>query len=165
MQNVKYFKRHRMELALRRNEKLVGAHFAIGVEDALFLRGELPILHASADNTTAIRLYEELGFRLRAEPSFVAVMPPKKQANEYAEIAFTPGALALDGFLDTGAIQLRLHNMDYAVIDQTADYSFDCSMMGNAVDSTKITKQDLPRPSLGDRVRHEAVRLGRRFVT
>ena len=31
------------ELALRRNERLVGAHFAIGVEDAIFLRGELPI--------------------------------------------------------------------------------------------------------------------------
>ncbi len=31
------------ELALRRNDKLVGAHFAIGVEDALFLRGELPL--------------------------------------------------------------------------------------------------------------------------
>jgi hypothetical protein len=30
------------EAALRRNDKLVGAHFAIGVEDALFLRGELP---------------------------------------------------------------------------------------------------------------------------
>jgi hypothetical protein len=31
------------EMALRRNQKLVGAHFAIGVEDALFLRGELPV--------------------------------------------------------------------------------------------------------------------------
>ena len=31
------------EQALRRNEKLVGAHFAIGVEDALFLRGDLPV--------------------------------------------------------------------------------------------------------------------------
>ena len=30
-------------LALRRNDRLVGAHFAIGVEDALFLRGELPL--------------------------------------------------------------------------------------------------------------------------
>jgi len=29
------------EAALRRNDKLVGAHFSIGVEDALFLRGEL----------------------------------------------------------------------------------------------------------------------------
>jgi hypothetical protein len=32
------------EMALRRNERLVGAHFAIGVEDALFLRGELPLV-------------------------------------------------------------------------------------------------------------------------
>jgi Putative bacterial sensory transduction regulator len=31
------------EFALRRNERLVGAHFAIGVEDAIFLRGELPL--------------------------------------------------------------------------------------------------------------------------
>ena len=30
------------EQLLRRNEKLVGAHFAIGVEDAVFLRGDLP---------------------------------------------------------------------------------------------------------------------------
>jgi Putative bacterial sensory transduction regulator len=32
------------ELALRHNERLIGAHFAIGVEDALFLRGELPVV-------------------------------------------------------------------------------------------------------------------------
>ena len=31
------------EHALRRNERFVGAHFAIGIEDALFLRGELPV--------------------------------------------------------------------------------------------------------------------------
>jgi len=31
------------EHALRRNDKLVGAHFSIGAEDALFLRGELPL--------------------------------------------------------------------------------------------------------------------------
>ena len=31
------------EMALRRNERLVGAHFAIGIEDAIFLRGELPL--------------------------------------------------------------------------------------------------------------------------
>jgi adenosine/AMP kinase len=31
------------EQALRRNAKLTGAHFSIGVENALFLRGELPI--------------------------------------------------------------------------------------------------------------------------
>jgi hypothetical protein len=31
------------EVALRRNDRLVGAHFSIGAEDALFLRGELPL--------------------------------------------------------------------------------------------------------------------------
>jgi hypothetical protein len=31
------------ESVLRRNERLVGAHFSIGAEDALFLRGELPL--------------------------------------------------------------------------------------------------------------------------
>jgi hypothetical protein len=31
------------EQALRRNDRLVGAHFALGVEDAIFLRGELPL--------------------------------------------------------------------------------------------------------------------------
>jgi hypothetical protein len=30
------------EHLLRRNERLVGVHFAIGIEDAVFLRGELP---------------------------------------------------------------------------------------------------------------------------
>ncbi len=32
------------EHLLRRNEKLIGAHFSIGVEDAVFLRGELPLV-------------------------------------------------------------------------------------------------------------------------
>ncbi|MEZ5223083.1 MAG: YbjN domain-containing protein [Ilumatobacteraceae bacterium] len=31
------------EQVLRRNERTVGAHFAIGVEDAIFLRGDLPL--------------------------------------------------------------------------------------------------------------------------
>ena len=31
------------EHLLRRNDRLVGAHFSIGVEDAVFLRGELPL--------------------------------------------------------------------------------------------------------------------------
>jgi hypothetical protein len=30
------------EHLLRRNERLVGVHFSIGIEDAVFLRGELP---------------------------------------------------------------------------------------------------------------------------
>ncbi|MHC1561455.1 GNAT family N-acetyltransferase [Actinomycetospora sp. C-140] len=39
-------------------------------------RGEVPMLHAAADNTNAIRLYEQLGFRLRARPDFVALTVP-----------------------------------------------------------------------------------------
>lgn len=31
------------EHLLRRNESLVGAHFSIGIEDAVFLRGEIPL--------------------------------------------------------------------------------------------------------------------------
>jgi hypothetical protein len=31
------------EQLLRRNERLVGCHFSIGIEDAVFLRGELPV--------------------------------------------------------------------------------------------------------------------------
>jgi hypothetical protein len=31
------------ENLLRRNERLVGLHFAIGIEDAVFLRGDLPL--------------------------------------------------------------------------------------------------------------------------
>ena len=42
------------EVALRRNEKLVGAHFAIGVEDALFLRGELPVGAVCAEEVDRI---------------------------------------------------------------------------------------------------------------
>jgi Putative bacterial sensory transduction regulator len=31
------------EHLLRRNDRLVGAHFSVGAEDAVFLRGELPV--------------------------------------------------------------------------------------------------------------------------
>ena len=31
------------ENLLRRNERLIGLHFAIGIEDAVFLRGDLPL--------------------------------------------------------------------------------------------------------------------------
>jgi hypothetical protein len=42
------------EMALRRNGKLVGAHFAIGIEDALFLRGELPVAAIAADEVDRV---------------------------------------------------------------------------------------------------------------
>lgn len=40
-------------------------------------RGETPFLHAAADNTNAIRLYESLGFRLRREVMFGSVRVPE----------------------------------------------------------------------------------------
>ena len=42
------------ENLLRRNEKLVGAHFSIGVEDAVFLRGELPFSSVTEDEVDRI---------------------------------------------------------------------------------------------------------------
>jgi hypothetical protein len=76
-------------------------------------------------------------------PKFVPVTPPKVGATEYAEIAFKAGALALDPFLDTGEIQLRLHNKDFSPIVQTDDYSFDadnCNAMSpTAVEWSHIT--------------------------
>lgn len=39
--------------------------------------GEVPFLHAAADNTGAIRLYEALGFTVRRTLSFTIVRPPR----------------------------------------------------------------------------------------
>jgi len=46
------------------------------VAEVVRARGERPFLHASADNTGAIRLYESLGFRLRRPTVFHAVQAP-----------------------------------------------------------------------------------------
>jgi predicted GNAT family acetyltransferase len=59
------------------------AHRGRGLAGALVLRlvagilerGETPCLHAVADNVTALRLYEQLGFTLRAHFTFVALTP------------------------------------------------------------------------------------------
>ncbi len=39
-------------------------------------RGEVPMLHAAADNTDAIRLYEAMGYTLRRRTRFVAARAP-----------------------------------------------------------------------------------------
>ncbi|MFF1560657.1 GNAT family N-acetyltransferase [Streptomyces sp. NPDC058279] len=43
-------------------------------------RGDVPFLHTAASNTTAIRLYESIGFTLRRRPSFMAVRAPGNTA-------------------------------------------------------------------------------------
>ena len=42
------------EHLLRRNEKLVGAHFSIGAENAVYLRGELPLAALDQDELDRI---------------------------------------------------------------------------------------------------------------
>lgn len=42
------------ENLLRRNERLVGAHFSIGAEDAVYLRGELPTSVVDKDHVDRI---------------------------------------------------------------------------------------------------------------
>jgi hypothetical protein len=37
------------ENLLRRNETLIGAHFSIGLEDAVYLRGEMPVAMVNSD--------------------------------------------------------------------------------------------------------------------
>ena len=64
------------EHLLRRNDSLIGAHFSIGIEDAVFLRGEMPVAEVSVPNSTGrsarSRLVEQcfqamlrIGFRSR----------------------------------------------------------------------------------------------------
>ncbi|WP_405755155.1 MULTISPECIES: GNAT family N-acetyltransferase [unclassified Streptomyces] len=43
-------------------------------------RGERPFLHAAADNTGAIALYESMGFTLRRRPLFLGVRTPDERA-------------------------------------------------------------------------------------
>ena len=43
-----------MELLLRRNDALVGAHFSIGLEDAIYLRGEIPDTAVDGDELDRI---------------------------------------------------------------------------------------------------------------
>lgn len=43
-----------MDLLLRRNDELVGAHFSIGLEDAIYLRGQIPDSAVTADEIDRI---------------------------------------------------------------------------------------------------------------
>ncbi|MFI2435829.1 GNAT family N-acetyltransferase [Streptomyces sp. NPDC018693] len=60
----------------------------LAVAHGIRARGETPFLHASADNTHALRLYESLGFRLRRTATFLAARVPERQeaGREAAEV-------------------------------------------------------------------------------
>ncbi len=57
-----------MELLLRRNDQLTGAHFSIGQEDAVYLRGEIPDQAVSDDELDRIlgTLYTTVEANFRA---------------------------------------------------------------------------------------------------
>lgn len=48
----------------------------LAVTAGIRARGEVPFLHAAADNTSAIALYESMGFRLRRTTAFVSALAP-----------------------------------------------------------------------------------------
>jgi ribosomal protein S18 acetylase RimI-like enzyme len=54
----------------------LATRLVLAVAAGIQQRGELPIMHAAAANTSAIRLYLSLGFVLRGEPAFAALRPP-----------------------------------------------------------------------------------------
>lgn len=51
----------------------LGTRLILAVAAGIQARGETPFLHAASENTSAIRLYESLGFRVRRTTSFVRV--------------------------------------------------------------------------------------------
>ncbi|ESZ50730.1 GNAT family N-acetyltransferase [Mesorhizobium sp. RSR565B] len=51
----------------------LGRLLSVFVANRIFARGEIPYLHAYASNAGAVRLYESIGFRLRAEMNVAVV--------------------------------------------------------------------------------------------
>ncbi|MEU6673284.1 GNAT family N-acetyltransferase [Streptomyces sp. NPDC046925] len=54
----------------------LASRLVLAVAHGIRARGETPFLHTSARNTTAIRLYESLGFRLRRRTRFLKARVP-----------------------------------------------------------------------------------------
>ncbi len=57
----------------------LASRLVLAVAAGIRARGEIPFLHALASNVTAIRLYEELGFRLRRRVVFSVTRVPQAQ--------------------------------------------------------------------------------------
>ncbi|MFJ4522044.1 GNAT family N-acetyltransferase [Streptomyces sp. NPDC088810] len=56
----------------------LATRLVLAVAHGIRERGEAPFLHTSAENGTAIRLYESLGFRLRRRTAFLAARVPQR---------------------------------------------------------------------------------------
>lgn len=54
----------------------LATRLVLAVAAGVLSRGDKPFMHAAADNTGAIRLYESLGFRVRRPAMFIAVRVP-----------------------------------------------------------------------------------------
>ena len=63
----------------------MATRLTLAVTSAITDRGEMPFLHAAADNVNAIRLYESFGFRLRRTATFVVMRTPRTGAGGHAE--------------------------------------------------------------------------------
>jgi hypothetical protein len=67
------------EYLLRRNDSLVGAHFSIGDEEAVFLRGELPLAALNEEELDrivgTIYAYVERYFRSALRIGFASRFP------------------------------------------------------------------------------------------
>ncbi|MFH8467847.1 GNAT family N-acetyltransferase [Streptomyces sp. NPDC017991] len=56
----------------------LATRLTLAVAHGIRARGETPFLHTGADNATAVRLYESLGFRLRRRTRFLAARVPER---------------------------------------------------------------------------------------
>ncbi|WP_030339716.1 GNAT family N-acetyltransferase [Streptomyces sp. NRRL S-1022] len=64
----------------------LATRLVLAVAHGIRERGETPFLHTSAENATAIRLYESLGFRLRRRTAFLAARVPQRLADGRAAV-------------------------------------------------------------------------------
>jgi ribosomal protein S18 acetylase RimI-like enzyme len=58
----------------------LATRLVLAVAAGIKSRGETPFMHAAGTNTTAIRLYESLGFRIRRRPDFVMARAPSVES-------------------------------------------------------------------------------------
>lgn len=64
----------------------LATRLVLAVAHGIKERGETPFLHAAADNTGAVRLYESLGFRLRRRTMFRGAVTPQALTSPAAHV-------------------------------------------------------------------------------